>query len=131
MSAFRKTTETGQGGPRMSGLFKIPRVPAPSTDSAAHSGVGGGPAPNRPRVGLSGNAFSGRKDAFGSTQRFHAPQRIPVEPSKKDVVGNSTRNLMDLDDTLLNAVDLDRIEQRVSGAERKEKVNRNKTASKG
>ncbi|XP_065080244.1 helicase POLQ-like isoform X2 [Ochlerotatus camptorhynchus] len=114
----------------MSGLFKIPKVPA----NAGSGGEGGpaAPAAARPRVGISGHAFSGRRDAFGSTQRFYAPQSKPVEQSKKvgGVVGNSTRNLMDMDDTLLNAVDLDGIEQRMSGAEREEAINRNKTVMK-
>lgn len=111
--------------PRMNGQFKIPSVPLHRSTHAA-----GGSRSNTPKPSSSaatswsvtrtqyGNGWleAGRSSAnISITQRQSSPVPKPgVEPVP--VVANSTRNLMDMDNTLLNAVDLDVIEKQLGTA---------------
>nr|XP_019557458.2 helicase POLQ-like [Aedes albopictus] len=112
--------------PRMSGLFKVPVAPPPPP-----------PASTGPRLPSASSSFGSRSDVPGpqpsssqsllsrrrtvTLKRASVPAATPVneQPTVRGAstsrnVGEITRNLMDLDETLFNAVNLDVLEKQAN-----------------
>ncbi|XP_062563362.1 helicase POLQ-like isoform X2 [Armigeres subalbatus] len=108
--------------PRMNGHFKIPMVPShrPTLSAGGTSKASSASTPTssrsvtRPRPGNGWLKVSGRSSA--SIDCAQRPNNSAAKTVVQSVpaVGNSTKNLMDMDNTLLNAVDLEVIEKQSS-----------------